>query len=698
MMLRQLSLVLLVASTLAIFQTTTDSGASSKHSKDEQIAHEFGECIAECLEGCSPKSKQTDLGLNCFQPCYSMCSSRHNIADDGLQTTANSLKSVPANFCTDGLDPKKDDLQKVLEAFAKGPCSPIMIAPGFLSTKLMVDIDCETFRQENPERFAYCGWNACTKSPYEFWKSVPEKEYNLWIPTLTSPLSLFTYSFAKNLCFVNVFELIVDLSKPFDQMLKPRPGVKIRTFGFTDQTRDSNNCGSGAISNLMASTLQAGPLKAFNDMIKFLEHAGYVSGLTLQSMPYNFLLSYRYNEFKMNFKPTLQRMKKLTGKKTTIVAHSMGNLNTLYNLGLMTKEEKQDLVFNWISVAPPFLGAYFSIKSLVAGMDDIQIFSGRFGLHLKAASYITRYNLAVYELIGNDPATIYKGQEWLKSVEQRIKYEKDFTNIPYSESGLTFWPPASDICYDNSLTFHKLPNCLIRLNPQNDEVIIKITKDEFSIDSFTELLKAYALEDNMLDLFTKFRADDLYNIVPEVPVVLVYTSAIPTPQRYEFDDSMKKSIQDDLYPQESFREDMPGDEKVPVFSGLYPGLKWALEHQSKPDPKVNYQPVKFLEFCSIGHTTESIYDGKDEKGTYKITDSKYHGMLCSCNGYGLSSYANCKHSNMISDPFLFNLIIQVAEANQVPDPASLEHISSLKHDDILKDITECKHIKPSIFD
>lgn len=49
-------------------------------------------------------------------------------------------------------------------------------------------------------------------------------------------------------------------------------------------------------------------------------------------IPYNFYLSFRKNEFSEKFLSNLKRMKNLTGKKATILAHSMGNLNVLFNL------------------------------------------------------------------------------------------------------------------------------------------------------------------------------------------------------------------------------------------------------------------------------------------------------------------------------------------------------------------------------
>lgn len=51
-------------------------------------------------------------------------------------------------------------------------------------------------------------------------------------------------------------------------------------------------------------------------------------------------------------------MYKLTGKKVSIIGHSMGNLNILYNLHHLDKIFKKKYVRNYMAIAPPFLGSY----------------------------------------------------------------------------------------------------------------------------------------------------------------------------------------------------------------------------------------------------------------------------------------------------------------------------------------------------
>jgi hypothetical protein len=74
---------------------------------------------------------------------------------------------MPKNFCLEGKDINTLSDKEYLKAFAKGPCSPTLVLPGLLSTKLSVKIDCLELKSQNPRVFKQCGWNACTKHYYE---------------------------------------------------------------------------------------------------------------------------------------------------------------------------------------------------------------------------------------------------------------------------------------------------------------------------------------------------------------------------------------------------------------------------------------------------------------------------------------------------------------------------------------------------
>jgi len=75
---------------------------------------------------------------------------------------------------------------------------------------------------------------------------MPKKEYNLWIPELFSPLSIVEW-LKSHMCFAKMFAPKFDLSKPNDQILLKKKGLKVKMFGFTNETKTPGDCGIQAI-------------------------------------------------------------------------------------------------------------------------------------------------------------------------------------------------------------------------------------------------------------------------------------------------------------------------------------------------------------------------------------------------------------------------------------------------------------------
>lgn len=260
-----------------------------------------------------------------------------------------------------------------------------MLIPGVMGTKLVAEIDCEELKTHENETFRECGWTDCSKSRFEVWKKVPKKEYELWIPSITSPMSLFTLSSNASLCFAHLIKPHLDLDQDIKNMVVKRKGVKVKIFGFSERTKAQNNCGAGAIGNLLPSPIQISYSKAYQPMIQQLEKRGYVSGITLQAMPYNFYLSYEYNEFQNTFLDNLKRMVNLTGKKVTVVAHSMGNLNVLNQMKKLTQADKEKYIHSYVPIAPPYLGAENATKTLTTGDDEFTTLNGYLGFHFEGS-------------------------------------------------------------------------------------------------------------------------------------------------------------------------------------------------------------------------------------------------------------------------------------------------------------------------
>lgn len=52
------------------------------------------------------------------------------------------------NYCLGGKEIK--NINSKQKAFNNGPCSPIILVPGFLGTGLQVEIDCPVLLENNP--------------------------------------------------------------------------------------------------------------------------------------------------------------------------------------------------------------------------------------------------------------------------------------------------------------------------------------------------------------------------------------------------------------------------------------------------------------------------------------------------------------------------------------------------------------------
>ena len=664
-----------------------------------QLREETRACVRKCVSECSPKSQRTDMGLNCLVPCIEICTPRYNLEaiSESQRIFETKLQNIPKFYCTNGLDLTDAPLKVRLFEFARGPCSPLVIVPGVTATKLVIQIDCKVFREKERQIFDSCGWTDCEKTYQQFWRNVPDSEYFLWIPSITSPLSILTFSEKSNLCFANLIKPRFNLDKPVEDMFEPRDGVKIKIYGFTEKTSSSGNCGSRAIESLLPTSFQTMASEGFGPMQKIFTYLGYVSGLTFQAIPYNFYYSYKKNEFLHNFKNNVKRLNDLTGKKITILAHSMGNLNVLHNLSKMTKAEKKALIFNWISIGPPFLGTAKTQKTLISGNGDYITLGGYFGFHFDAFAKTTTNQMSLYELSAKDPFALYSGQQWFDKIKQRIKYENEFPNIPFENSGISFWPPKDAVCHEAGKEALNV-GCTIDVFDTTNEPMMQIGNQTYTIKDTTKLLEDFHLNPRSSLLNEKLNTDDLTSTNPEVPVILIYTASIMTPKFFQFASNFKDAVNRKIYPKTTNIKYTSGDMTVPTYSALLPALKWAIEFQDKPDPNIDYQPVKFIEYCGIGFSFSSVYDKTSHNGPYEILKNDYKGLNCDCNFKDKkSNYEDCQHSHMHADSNMLKVLFEVIVSNQRASKQALDKILSMDEDILEENLKKCDHIKGSIF-
>jgi hypothetical protein len=594
---------------------------------------------------------------------------------------------APAYECLNGKNPINMSKKDILKEFARGKCSPMVIVPGLLSTKLIARIkSCQKLQDLYPELFKLCGWNACEKKWDEFWKKVPDSEYTLWIPDIFSPLSIMDINSSSNFCFAKFFKQTIDFTKPIEDAYISNDAYEVGLYGNSPKTEKYFGCGDGSVVDLMPLYYQTKETKTFAFLFKRMRDMGYVAGLTYQTLPYDYTKSYRNNELNKVFQTNLTRLKQLTGKKVTILAHSLGNLNTLFQLSKMDFALKRSLVKNWIAVMPPFLGSPKVQKILFSGDDDFIFLYSLIGLHVKAAIEGMNNVQVIYELSYHDAFTLYKSEKWFEAVRNRTAYEH--SKLDYENSGFSFLPKIEEECSPRNFIFFP-SDCKIGLSDTSKKPTLIVMQDEYKLNDFYEAMGKWNLTENTQQFLNfTFDAEYLKLHNPEVPVVLISMRTSNTIKKLNYTDNITNYVQKGVYyePQITWGY---GDNTVPTNSAFIPPLKWAWEFENKAAP--NAQPVKIVDACSVRDVKTNVYDVTDESKEYQITSNGFVGMNCECRDMKTSD--PCSHAAILTDKYFIEMVTNIAVTNEiVTDPAHDAFVDSLD-DGYLEEIV---HICPQI--
>lgn len=95
--------------------------------------------------------------------------------------------------------------------------------------------------------------------------------------------------FKSNLCFTRIFGLNLHKNASTGKLeYSNRPGIKVYPLGDTESTRSNSHCGFDGMCNLLPTDGYFElSLAYFETMRKFYEEMGYVHGLTMQGLPYD---------------------------------------------------------------------------------------------------------------------------------------------------------------------------------------------------------------------------------------------------------------------------------------------------------------------------------------------------------------------------------------------------------------------------
>ena len=554
-----------------------------------------------------------------------------------------SILSVELNKfeCTNGKNPSSLSNKEYLKEFAKGKCSPFVIVPAMTASRLVLVINCKVLKKENNEIFKSCGWTSCKKSKFEFWKSVPEKEYTIWNAPTLGPLTWFSPFKHSGECFSNFFQLYLDFKKPLKDAVLKTKGYQIRILGQSNKSDKSGKCGNETISNLgIIPFLGKEPL--WQIFMTKAEGMGYKRGLTYQALPYDWRLSFKHNKLDEIFEKNLKRIHELTNKKTVIVSHSHGVRVAYYRLLQMKQKKKDKLVKAFVSAGGNFLGCTYTNMVALTGI-DLVIYK-LFGMSYKASTEFIMGFLSAFETRVVDPFTLFQGEQWFENIKKRMKHE--LGELHYRDSGFDFLPSVEEKCSSKENIFDQA--CAMGFFDSLKYPTVTIKDKKYYKKDLDDSIMKYPVTNRQKD-FIKLTKDDNFNKLenPGVPFIPFILRTHPTPASFIWNKDLKKYQKEKKFYNPEKVIYSYGDGTVDTTSLLLAPLKWAHEFDHKSHP--NAKPVKIIDFCSTYNEKYNIYDEKENNKEYKVNKNEFIDNLFDSFYEPISTNSN--HGNMVTDSF-----------------------------------------------
>lgn len=565
---------------------------------------------------------------------------------------------------------KARDITGYLEEFNKGPCNPTIFVPGIAGSTLVASIECLKLLNGDRQLFESCGWKTCSGIG-----NSPKSEYKIFIPLPGSPMSILRPTEKTRTCFSKMLGFQYKFTRGQDGKLEWEdvgiPGVTVSVVGESEGTQHQEGCGFNAMSVLIADTgsrfLDKILAKVAGYFITYREvfrEAGFISGLTMQAMPYDWRKSYKDNNLRVKFKSVIDQLYAITGKKVVIVAHSMGNLNTLHNLYNLDQEYKDKKIARWMSLAGPFIGT----SKMNNGPLGIDSSFGKtiadINLGITADVYKKTVNLlpSTYELMLRRFFRVNAGKPFLKDIEKRITHERANASIPDDEKELLInkiFPDPTEKC-NTGFKQRGEGYCHTGMSPIWD--IGTLMGIPINPDTMPALMDVYSF-DRKSSEFYEYIQDERFDRMdnPGVQVNVVYATHLNSISGMTYEeDPREKTLMDAFSLPKTEYE--PGDGTVMITSILGPALKWAYEHK---DGEANAKPVLMLEVCgNHGANPLEPFDGEDADGAKIVKETKYHGIACNCREEGETvTGIGCDHQNLVVDSKVVGFVLNAATDN-----------------------------------
>jgi hypothetical protein len=273
-------------------------------------------------------------------------------------------------------------------------------------------------------------------------------------------------------------------------------------------------------------------------------------------------------------------------------------------------------------------------------------------------------------------------------VDKRIKYEKNAQTVPFSESGITFWPSADELCASKAAG--KQPGkCLTGLYRTDEEEVLGIEENRWKLREVRKLLEEKVLVKKDQGFWKGVWERDYLRTVPEVPVIVIFGANLRQ-MRYEWFSLINfTQIQAGKGGKAEATKAGSGDGLFQTHSSLLLPFRWALG-----DFSGTKRPVLFLEYCSINRSLTDIYDKKIESEEYQITETRYNGIGCRCTKEG---DAGCGHFDVLDDQKVIEVIQKTLVGNQRASDSQLERIRGFREEVLQEEVRRCSFLETSHF-
>lgn len=579
-----------------------------------------------------------------------------NIKSMKKLSDATAVPNEDAYVCTGGQNPANLSFKQYLSAFSAGPCTPVIVLAGISGTKLMVEIDCETLQSNHPDIFANCGWTKCEKSGFDPISKVPKDEYRTWIPDPYSPMTVTNPNDKNRKCFTGLMKITWQRNTSGDLVQIPLQGATIKPMGLSKLTRTNSRCGFDAICDMVPlGALAPAIYGVYTKLRQSLEARGYKIGLTLQAMPYDWRQAYYNNEIHREFRSIVSDMASISGKRVSIVAHSMGNLNMMNVLKNLTPEERELWIERYFALAPPFIGSPKTWSMLIGsagGYSDSPILN----LDFPTFSQTVVTYPSMFDLMPRNTWNLFKDTNWLKSIQNRINLEHNLppahTLTPDEDIVTKIFPPPGDQCFSKVFPDRGDDTCKTFLD--DFTYFGSINGQDVYADTIEQSLDRYSYNPFAAELFDQEDKRYDYDLVenPKVPTVIIYSALSNTGKEFHWNSDptvITRGPNPNFVEPNSVINNL-GDQSVIVTATLAPGLKWAAEFNSGTAGEYA-EPVIFAELCSSKNPKKSVY--QDDK---TVTRNEYQSIACTCEP---SNTEACNHTGLVSEP---NVVAYIADS------------------------------------